>query len=592
MFDCDDYLSSGSDESLPLSPIYDRYQSGNGYHAVPPPYTGTFMPPKPDLVFNNVPNYVVTDHPAFTVKLGPNKPDQTLSHTNRPLAPFIEDWVSNSEDESETKIPHNVPSFVQSIEQVKAPRLSVQHVETFIPTATPKPASLKPTSFVCKSLDHLIKDYDYHEKKMAQPTARNHAQRGNHNHYARMSLPNPQRHVVPAAVLTQSKPVPITADRLVTTAVPKTSVTRPRQAKTVVTKSKSPPRRHINHRPSPKASTFPLKVTAVKAPMGNLQHALKDKGVIDSGCLRHMTGNTSYLSDFKELNGVYVAFGGNPKGGKISKKGKIRIVKLDFNDVYFVKEFKFNIFSVLQMCDKKNSVLFTDTECLVLYPEFKLPDENQVLLRIPRETNMYNGIKREFSVPRTPQQNGIVERKNRTLIEAARTMLADLLLPIPFWAETVNTACYVQNRVLVTKPQNKTPYELLHGEEIVQQYVLYSVWSLGSTNPQNTDGDAAFDEKEPDFEGSKPESEVNVSPSSSGYRNLSIEFEDFSVNIINEDNAAGTLVYAIGQLSPNSTNPFSAAGPLNAAASLTRRKSSCIDTSQLLDDPNMPELED
>nr|GEW52830.1 hypothetical protein [Tanacetum cinerariifolium] len=73
------------------------------------------------------------------------------------------------------------------------------------------------------------------------------------------------------------------------------------------------------------------------------------------------------------------------------------------------------------------------------------------------------GIKREFSVPRTPQQNGIAERKNRTLIEAARTMLTDSLLPIPFWAEAVNTACCVQNRVLVTKPHNKTPYELLHG---------------------------------------------------------------------------------------------------------------------------------
>nr|GFB17916.1 hypothetical protein [Tanacetum cinerariifolium] len=76
---------------------------------------------------------------------------------------------------------------------------------------------------------------------------------------------------------------------------------------------------------------------------------------------------------------------------------------------------------------------------------------------------MLKGIKREFSILRTPQQNGIAERKNRTLIEAARTLLADSLLPIPFWAEAVNTACYVQNRVLVTKPHNKTPYELLHG---------------------------------------------------------------------------------------------------------------------------------
>nr|GFC50775.1 ribonuclease H-like domain-containing protein [Tanacetum cinerariifolium] len=123
---------------------------------------------------------------------------------------------------------------------------------------------------------------------------------------------------------------------------------------------------------------------------GNPQHALKDKGVIDSGCSRHMTGNMSYLSDFEELNGGYVAFGGNPDGGKISCKGKIRTGKLDFDDVYFIKELMFNLFSVSLICDKKNSVLFTDTECLVLSPDFKLLDENQVLLRVPRENNMYN----------------------------------------------------------------------------------------------------------------------------------------------------------------------------------------------------------
>ncbi|GKF09859.1 putative ribonuclease H-like domain-containing protein, partial [Tanacetum coccineum] len=71
------------------------------------------------------------------------------------------------------------------------------------------------------------------------------------------------------------------------------------------------------------------------------------------------------------------------------------------------------------------------------------------------------GIKREYSNARTPQQNGVAERKNRTLIEAARTMLVDSFLPNTFWAEAVSTACYVLNRVLVTKPHNKTPYELL-----------------------------------------------------------------------------------------------------------------------------------
>nr|GEY25426.1 ribonuclease H-like domain-containing protein [Tanacetum cinerariifolium] len=91
MFDCDDYLSSGSDESFPPSPIYDRYQSCNGYHAIPPSYTRTFMPPKHDLVFNNAPNDVETDHPAFTIKLSPTKLDQDLSHTIKPSSHIIED---------------------------------------------------------------------------------------------------------------------------------------------------------------------------------------------------------------------------------------------------------------------------------------------------------------------------------------------------------------------------------------------------------------------------------------------------------------------------------------------------------------------
>ncbi|GJR10583.1 putative ribonuclease H-like domain-containing protein [Tanacetum coccineum] len=81
------------------------------------------------------------------------------------------------------------------------------------------------------------------------------------------------------------------------------------------------------------------------------------------------------------------------------------------------------------------------------------------------------GIKREFSVARTPQQNGVAERKNRTLIEAARTMLADSKLSTTFWAEAVNTACYVENRVLVIKPHNKTPYERFLGRKSALSFI-------------------------------------------------------------------------------------------------------------------------
>ncbi|GJR47311.1 ribonuclease H-like domain-containing protein [Tanacetum coccineum] len=205
---------------------------------------------------------------------------------------------------------------------------------------------------------------------------------------------------------------------------------------------------------------------------------LNDKGFVDSGCSRHMSGNIAHLSDFKDFDGGYVTFGGGANGGRITGKGTIKTDKLDFDDVYFVKELKFNLFSVSQMCDKKNYVLFTDSECLVLSPNFKLPDENQILLKIPRQDNMYSfdmknivpkdgltclvakatseesmlwhsirrlGIKREYSVARTPQQNGVAKRKNRTLIEAARTMLADSKLPTQnFWDSKsyISTALY------------------------------------------------------------------------------------------------------------------------------------------------------
>ncbi|GKA24063.1 ribonuclease H-like domain-containing protein [Tanacetum coccineum] len=233
-------------------------------------------------------------------------------------------------------------------------------------------------------------------------------------------------------------------------------------------KSHSPIRRPSNRTTAPKANFANHKVNTagdktVSAVGGNRetddpQKALKNKGIIDSGCSRHMTRNKAYLVEYQDYNGGLVTFGGSK--GQIISKGKIITGKLDYEDVYFVKELKqFNLFSMLQICDKKNKVLFTDSECLVLSPDFKLPDENQVLLGVPRQNNMYSfnleniiptgefknrdiiefcgskRINREYSNAKTPQQNGVAERKNKTLIEAARTMLADLFLPNTFWAK-------------------------------------------------------------------------------------------------------------------------------------------------------------
>nr|GEZ49769.1 ribonuclease H-like domain-containing protein [Tanacetum cinerariifolium] len=195
------------------------------------------------------------------------------------------------------------------------------------------------------------------------------------------------------------------------------------------------------------------------------QKEYKEKRVIDSGCARHMTGNKCYLTDYEDYDGGFVSF--RDGKGRISGKGKIKTKTLDFDDVYFYKELKYNLFSLSQTCDKKNNVLFTDTECLVLSSNFKLLDESQVMLRVPRKDNIYSvdlksvvptrgltclfakattdeytlwhrrlghinyktmnklvrgnimrGIKREFSIASTPQQNGVTEKKNRKLIEA------------------------------------------------------------------------------------------------------------------------------------------------------------------------------
>ncbi|GJR48247.1 putative ribonuclease H-like domain-containing protein [Tanacetum coccineum] len=114
----------------------------------------------------------------------------------------------------------------------------------------------------------------------------------------------------------------------------------------------------------------------------------EDEGIFDSGCSRSMTGNMERLDDFQEFQGGKVTFGGGE--GRITGKGTIRTPTLDFENVYYVKELQqFNLFSISQICDKKNRVLFTDTDCLVLSKDFMLPDESMVLLRVPRKHNLY-----------------------------------------------------------------------------------------------------------------------------------------------------------------------------------------------------------
>nr|GEW22250.1 hypothetical protein [Tanacetum cinerariifolium] len=195
-------MSFESDVSMHASPVYDRYKSGEGYHVVPPPYTGTYMPPKPDLVFHDAFTVNKTVPTAFNVELSPTKSDKDLSHSNRPSTPLIEDWVFDSE------------------------------------------------------------------------------------------------------VLTRSKLVPLTAARPVPTAIPHNNVTRPRPAKNIGTKPYSPPRRTINHRPSPQASNFYQRVTTAKAPHVNDVKGVKGNWVWKPKCpiLDHVSRHTSASMTLKKFD--------------------------------------------------------------------------------------------------------------------------------------------------------------------------------------------------------------------------------------------------------------------------------------------------
>nr|GFA41955.1 hypothetical protein [Tanacetum cinerariifolium] len=535
------------------------------------------------LVFHTPPSDE-NEHLAFNVQLSPTKSKQDLPSTSS--APIIEDWVSDSEEEDIPQVPKDVPSLAQSTELVKTPRHS--GLISPPPMLVAPPVSLRPhsaskglkrpkkTCFVCKSETHLIKDCDIHARKLAQNSC---APRDIHKHNALMKYSRIPLHKVPTVART------IGASRT------PFSKAHPHIAPYTVSKSKVPIRRPFIRHTTPKPRLSPLRVnvanpstvsaarvntanpsavsaarvkaarlsavnaarindvkssavTAVRhnhTKKGKPQQALKDKGVIDSGCSRHMTGNISYLSDFEELNGGYVAFGGNPKGCKITGKdfklpdasqvllrtmynvnlkniipsGDLtclfakatsdesnlwhkRLGHVNFNTLNklvkgnLVRGLSSKVFTNDLTCVackkgkqhrascKSKTVFFlaTKDETASVLKTFIVGLENLLSLKVKiircdngtefknANLNLFcglKGIKREFSVPMTPQQNGIAERKNRTLIEAARTLLADSLLPIPFWAEAVNTACYVQNRVLVTLAHNKNPYELLHG---------------------------------------------------------------------------------------------------------------------------------
>nr|GEV61089.1 putative ribonuclease H-like domain-containing protein [Tanacetum cinerariifolium] len=401
-------LLARSDESLPPSPIYDRYHSGNGYHVVPPPYIGTFMPPKLDLVFNTAPTNVETDHLAFNVKLTPTKPDQDLSHTLRPSAPIINDWVSDSEDESETKIPQNCnPQHALQDNRVIDSRCSrhmtrnMSYLSDFEELnggyvafgGNPKGGTGPRWLF---DIDTLTKTMNY------QP----------------VTTGNESKNYQPVTTGNESNPSNTDGDAAFDEKEPEFEGRNPESEVNVSPSSSAQSKKHDN----------------------KTKREAKGKSHVES-----LTGYRNLSAEFKDFFDNNI----NEVSAADASQYPDDLDMPELEDITYSDD-EDNISWVFFLASKDETPTILNTFIIGLENLLSLKVK---IIRCDNGTKFKNadlnqfcglkGIKREFSVPRTPQQNGIAERKNRTLIEAVRTLLAYSLLPIPFWAEAVNTACYV-----------------------------------------------------------------------------------------------------------------------------------------------------
>ncbi|GJS33779.1 ribonuclease H-like domain-containing protein [Tanacetum coccineum] len=412
------------------SPVNDRFKIGEGFHAVPPPYTRNYMPSRHDLSFNGLDDSVYKTKVSETITTASKTSKDNLEKpkTVRPSAPIIEEWDTDSDNDSvfrpksdQTKPKFTKINFVKSGENVKSVNKENTHRQVEYPRKSQSPRDNR-RNYNGIMTQKLGNGFESIKKAcfgrvIGQREIRpvwNNAQRVNHKN--KLTHPHPKRNFVPTVVVTKSGQVPvntakqssqraatsISTARTVNTAAPKPKVNDALPITYSYFKAHSPVKRAFNQKSAAKTNKFNEKVNTtrvnnvttagpkavVSAAVRNKENA--DQGIFDSGCSRHMNGNKSFLIDYQEIDGGFVAFAGSTKGGKITGKGKIRFRKLDFEDVYFIKELKFNLSSISQMCDKKNSVRFTKTECLVLSPDFKLLDESQVLLKVPRQNNMYN----------------------------------------------------------------------------------------------------------------------------------------------------------------------------------------------------------
>ncbi|GJS36552.1 reverse transcriptase domain-containing protein [Tanacetum coccineum] len=468
---------------------YCVYSKTNDFKGVPPPLSGDYTPQ---------PQEEIDDSLYVYGKKGPQKPEisvsdenssehsscqsndsegscenisehsfetesESVSEPNEMSKSRLE--VPNEKDVSATKSKEVEPSCVSHI---KTPRQPLKDKETH--TVNRKNwndmmerelgegySFTKKKCFVCGSLNHLIKDCDYYEKKMAREAevkrvvntgngvAKPVWTNANRINHANQFVPRPVQlnagrpmfnsvrpHINTGRTNINSvRPKVNTVSPKVNAVSPKVNTVRPRQPVSSKTSNSSSPKRpQMNQR-----RDFSKSYSSVRRPFANSTTQMAHTNVVMGSWgsavktsakhpLRTRFCWVFFLASKDETSGILQTF---IRQIENQLSHRVKIIRSDNGT-----EFKNR--DMLEFCGNK-------------------------------------GIKQEYSNARTPQQNGVAERMNRTLIEAARTMLADSLLPTTFWAEAVSTACYIFNRVRVTKPQHKTPYELLFGHKPIISYI-------------------------------------------------------------------------------------------------------------------------
>nr|GEU63817.1 retrotransposon protein, putative, Ty1-copia subclass [Tanacetum cinerariifolium] len=515
----------------------------NNVFDIPPPYIGNYMPPRADLSFAGLDDSVFKSKVSEIVTSVP-KIETNASKTSNDSLEILKllDLVLLSLRNKNQILKMKIMFKPKEVKKIVKPGLEkIEFVNNRNTTVENENKAKKPRKF---SQSPREKSLLNNKGKITGPkeirlvwdnTARV-------NHQSKLTHPHPKRNFIPAAVLTKSGQVPVNAAKQSShRAVASVSVAR--RVNTAAT------RPNVN-------DALPIAYSYFKTHSpGNPQYALQDQGIFDSGCSRHMTGNKSYLTDYQEINGRFVAFGGNAKGGIENQMDhKVKTIRCDNGT-----EFK-------NRCEIK-------------------------------------GIRREFNVARTPQQNGVAERKNRTLIEAARTMLEDSKLPTTFWNQTNGNACTKANidagqagKMIVPSPQ----YVLLplltfdsQGPKSLEDEVVDDSGKKGTEVPRKENG-----VHDPAKEGDKNDQEKDVKEQEEALRK---QFEQEFERLFGRERAQrNELESMFGQdkdANSNSTymmfTPVSAAGssyvnlggsiPVNAAT---------LPNANLPIDPLMPNFED